>query len=58
MGDETLNQQYRMRAEECRRRAATFRDPKARLRMLDLASEYESKAKQAEAREDQERKNE
>ena len=26
-----------------------FRNPKARARMLDLASEYERKAKQAEA---------
>jgi hypothetical protein len=28
-----------------------FRDPKARARMLDLAAEYERKAKQAEASE-------
>jgi hypothetical protein len=46
---ESLSQQYRARAEECRTKAQMFRNPKARARMLDLASEYERKAKQAEA---------
>jgi hypothetical protein len=48
---ESLSQQYRARAEECRTRAQAFRDPKARARMLDVAAEYERKAKQAEASE-------
>jgi hypothetical protein len=48
---ESLSQQYRARAEECRTKAQMFRDPKARARMLDLAAEYERKAKQAEASE-------
>jgi hypothetical protein len=48
---ESLSQQYRARAEECRTKAQMFRNPKARARMLDLASEYERKAKQAEASE-------
>ena len=47
----SLSQQYRARAEECRAKAQTFRDPKARARMLDIAAEYERKAKQAEASE-------
>ena len=47
----SLSQQYRARAEECRIRAQAFRDPKARARMLDVAAEYERKAKQAEASE-------
>jgi len=46
-----LSQQYRTRAEECRRKAETFRDPKARARMLDVAAEYDRKAEQAEASE-------
>jgi hypothetical protein len=54
---ESLSQQYRARAEECRTKAQMFRDPKARARMLDLASEYERKANQAEALESQKPKN-
>ena len=54
---ESLSQQYRARAEECRAKAQMFRDPKARARMLDLASEYERKANQAEALESQKPKN-
>jgi hypothetical protein len=50
---DTLSQQYRTRAEACRSKAQTFRDPKARTRMLDLASEYERKAEQAEELEGQ-----
>jgi hypothetical protein len=46
---ESLSQQYRARAEECRSKAQMFRNPKACVRMLDPASEYERKAKQAEA---------
>jgi len=49
LSDEPLSQEYRKRAEECRRKAETFRDPKARARMLDVAAEYERKSKQAEA---------
>lgn len=48
---ESLSQQYRARAEQCRAKAQTFRDPKARAPMLDVAAEYERKAKQAEASE-------
>jgi hypothetical protein len=47
--DEPLSQEYRRRAEECRSKAQTFRDPKARARMLDVAAEYERKSRQAEA---------
>ena len=49
MGSELLSQEYRRRAEECRSKAQTFRDPKARARMLDVAAEYERKSRQAEA---------
>jgi len=42
------SQQYRARAEECRFEAETFRDPKARAQMLQLAANYEQKAMQAE----------
>jgi hypothetical protein len=45
----TVSQQYRTRAIECRTKAQTFRDPKARARMLEVAAEYERKADQAEA---------
>lgn len=48
-GPTSLGQQYRARAEECRTKAQTFRDPKARARMLDVAAEYERKAEQADA---------
>ena len=48
-GPTSLSQQYRARAEECRTKAQTFRDPKARARMLDVAAEYERKAKQVGA---------
>jgi hypothetical protein len=43
----TVSQQYRTRAIECRTKAQTFRDPKARARMLEVAAEYERKADQA-----------
>ena len=55
---ESLGQQYRAQAEQCRARAQTFVDPKARARMLDVAAEYERKAKQAEASEIQRSENE
>jgi hypothetical protein len=47
----TFSQHYRARAEECRARANSYRDPTARAQMLKLANEYELKAKQAEAKE-------
>jgi len=47
--DEPLSQEYHRFAEECRRKAGTFRDAKARARMLDLAAEYDRKSTQAEA---------
>jgi hypothetical protein len=49
----TLGEQYRARAEECRRKAETFKNTTARTRMLDLAAEYERKAREAEAKENQ-----
>jgi hypothetical protein len=52
------NQIYRARAEECRLKAQSFRDPKARTQMLQLAADYERKAVQAEAFEVQKQKNE
>jgi len=45
---ELLSQQYRRHAEDCRRKAESFRNPKARERMLTLSEEYDNKAKQAE----------
>jgi hypothetical protein len=48
---ESISQQYRARAEECRRKAETFKNATARTRMLDLAAEYERKAREAEAKE-------
>jgi hypothetical protein len=50
------SQRYRARAEECRIQAESFRDPKARTQMLQLAADYERKAVQAEAFEMQEPK--
>jgi hypothetical protein len=49
MCNEPLSQEYRRRSEECRSKAQTFRDPKARARMLNVASEYDRKSRQAEA---------
>jgi hypothetical protein len=48
-----LSEQYRARAEECRLKAETFKNTTARTRMLDLAAEYERKAREAEAKENQ-----
>jgi len=45
------SQRYRARAEECRAKAQSFRDARARAQMFKLADEYELKAKQAEASE-------
>jgi hypothetical protein len=47
-------QKYRACAKECRRQAQSFRDPKARSRVLQIAAEYERKARQAETFEPQE----
>ena len=54
---DTVSQQYRTRATECRTKAQMFRDPKARARMLEVAAEHERKADQAEARETQKPQN-
>ena len=43
------SRRYRDRAEECRVQAQLFRDPKARAQMLQLAADYERKARQVEA---------
>jgi hypothetical protein len=45
------SQRYRALAEECRTKAKSFRDQKARTRMLQLAADYDRKALQAEASE-------
>jgi hypothetical protein len=42
-------QKYRACAKECRRQAQSFRDAKARSRVLQIAADYERKARQAEA---------
>jgi hypothetical protein len=42
------SQQFRARAEEFRLQAETFRDPKARAQMLNLAANYERWAIRAE----------
>jgi hypothetical protein len=52
------SQRYRARAEECRHRAQSLRDPRIRNQMLRLAADYEIKAMQAEAFEIKESKNE
>jgi len=41
-------------AKEVRRQAQSFRDPKARTRMLQIAADYDRKARQAEAFEPEE----
>jgi hypothetical protein len=51
-------QKYRACAKECRRQAQSFRDPKARTRMFQIAADYDRKARQAEAFEPQDIKNE
>ena len=43
------SQRYRARAEECRIQGESFRGPKARTQMLQLAANYDRKAVQAEA---------
>jgi hypothetical protein len=52
------SQKYRACAKECRRQAQSFRDPKARNRMFQIAADYDRKARQAEAFEPQDIKNE
>ena len=52
------SQRYRARAEECRLKAQSFRDPKARAQMLQLAADYDRKAVQAEGLEVQKPKSE
>ena len=47
---DTISEQYRQLAEECRKRAQTFSDPNARTRMLDIAAEYERRGKAAGTR--------
>jgi len=47
---DTISHQYFQLAEECRKSAQTFSDPNARVRMLEIAAEYERKGKQAETR--------
>ena len=42
------SQRYRARAEECRLKAESFRDERARRQMLQLAADYDRKAVQAE----------
>ena len=51
------SQRYRARAEECRLKAQSFRDPKARAQMLQLAADYDRKAVQAETFEVKQTKN-
>jgi hypothetical protein len=51
------SQAYRTRAEECRNKAHSYRNPKARTQMLQLAAEYDRKAAQAEEIELREIKN-
>lgn len=43
------SQRYRARAEECRLKAQSFRNEKARTQMFQLAADYDRKAVQAEA---------
>ncbi len=43
------SERYRARADERRVKAESFRDPKARAQMLQLAADYDRKAVQAEA---------
>jgi hypothetical protein len=47
----TVSESYRIRAQECRIKAQTFRDESARTQMLQLAADYERKAIRAEASE-------
>ena len=51
-------QKYRACAKEIRRQAQSFRDPKARTRMRQIAADYDRKARQAEAVEPHDIKNE
>jgi hypothetical protein len=51
------SQRYRARAEDCRLKAQSFRNEKARTQMLQLAADYDRKAVQAEAFEVQQPKN-
>ena len=48
---DTFSQYYRTRAEDCRKSGSSFRDPRAREDMFKLATEYDLKAKEAEANE-------
>ena len=45
----SASQRYRTHAEECRNKAHSYRDPKARTQMLQLAADYDRKAEQVEA---------
>jgi len=42
------SQKYYSRAEECRAKARSFRNPRARAQMFNIAADYERKARQAE----------
>jgi len=52
------SQRYRARADECRLKAQSFCEPKARAQMLKLAADYDRKAVQAEVFEAQTPKSE
>jgi len=43
-----ISRQYYARADECRAQAESFRDPKARAQVLQLAASYDCKARLAE----------
>jgi len=50
----SAGQKYRACAKECRRQAQSFRDRKARSRMLQIAADYQRRAGRAEAFDPQE----
>ena len=45
----TFSQYYRNRAKACREAGNSFRDPRARAKMFELAIDYEAKAKESQA---------
>ena len=47
-----LSERCRVLADECRLKARSFRNDKARIQMLQLAADYERKARAAEALEE------
>jgi hypothetical protein len=44
-----VSQEYRACAKECRRQAKSFRDRKTRSRVIQIAADYERKARKVEA---------